>query len=129
MNDRTRVFPPPMAPHERYEELMFKPAKLLSSLLVLLALPPVESIAAGPTICAGNVPPDGMVITATGSSEACPGSCRARTAEFAQLSIMVICAGQPIPDGYEIESFTSTPACDCLGEQDNAYLIRRQSGL
>ena len=99
----------------------------LSASLILLALP-IESIAAEQTICAGNVPPDGMVITATSTSDGCPGPCRARDTEPAQLSIMIICAGQPIPDGYEIEGLTSTAACDCLGDQDNAYVIRRQSG-
>jgi hypothetical protein len=32
--------------------------------------------------------------------------------------------GQPIPDGYELENLTSVPACDCVGAQDNAYVIR-----
>jgi len=95
---------------------------------MVFALLPFESIAAGPNMCAGNLPPEGMVITATGSSDSCPGSCRARQTELAQLAIMVICEGQPIPDGYEIEEFTSTPACDCLGDQDNAYVIRRLGG-
>jgi len=41
--------------------------------------------------------------------------------------MMVICGGQPIPDDYEIESITTTPRCGCLGEHDNAYVIRRMS--
>jgi hypothetical protein len=69
-----------------------------------------------------------MVITATGTSDSCPGSCRARYTEPAQLSIMVICAGQAIPDKYEIQSITTSAACDCVDQLDNAYVIRRVSG-
>ena len=77
------------------------------------------------TICAGNVPPENMVITGTGTSFTCSGSCRSRQIEPAEGPIMVICAGQPIPQYYETESVTSSPACNCLGDQDNAYVIRR----
>jgi hypothetical protein len=38
---------------------------------------------------------------------------------------MVICTSQPVPDKYELESFTSVPACECVGDRDNAYVIRR----
>ena len=76
-------------------------------------------------VCAGNVPPENMVITATGTSFTCSGSCRSREVEPAQGPIMIICAGQPIPQFYETESVTSSPACNCLGDQDNAYVIRR----
>jgi hypothetical protein len=79
------------------------------------------------TICAGNVPPQDMVITATGTSSNCAGSCRARTVEPVQGPIMVICAGQPIPHYYETESTTTTPACNCIGDEDNAYVIRRMN--
>jgi hypothetical protein len=41
---------------------------------------------------------------------------------------MVICAGQPIPQYYETESTTTTAACNCIGEEDNAYVIRRMNG-
>ncbi len=78
----------------------------------------------GQVICAGNVPPDGMVITATGNSVECGGSCRSRHIVPVKGRIMVICAQQPIPEQYEIQSITSTPACNCLGEDDNAYVIR-----
>jgi hypothetical protein len=37
---------------------------------------------------------------------------------------MVICAQQPIPENYSLESVTSSPSCECLGQQDNAYVIR-----
>ena len=77
------------------------------------------------TICAGNVPPDNMVITATGNSPQCAGSCRARQVEPVEGPVMIICSGQPLPEFYEIESVTSTPACTCLSEEDNAYVIRR----
>jgi hypothetical protein len=75
-------------------------------------------------ICAGNVPPDGMVVTATGNSVECGGSCRSLHIVPVRGRIMVICAQQPIPQAYEIQSITSTPACNCLGEDDNAYVIR-----
>jgi len=104
---------------------MFEPGRLASLILVLVALAPIASIAAAQMICAGNIPPEGTVITATGTSDSCPGSCRARDTQPAQQSIMVICSGQPIPEGYELEGFTSVPACDCIGAQDNAYVIRR----
>jgi hypothetical protein len=76
-------------------------------------------------VCAGNVPPENMVITATGTSFTCSGSCRSREVEPVMGPIMIICAGQPIPQFYETESVTSSPACNCLGDQDNAYVIRR----
>ena len=38
---------------------------------------------------------------------------------------MVICAGQSIPQYYETESTTTVPACNCIGDEDNAYVIRR----
>lgn len=77
------------------------------------------------TICAGNVPPENMVITATGNSPQCAGSCRARQVEPVEGPIMIICAGQPLPEFYEIESVTTTPACTCMSEEDNAFVIRR----
>jgi hypothetical protein len=79
------------------------------------------------TICAGNVPPEDMVITATGTSFTCSGSCRSRQIEPVAGPIMIICAGQPIPQYYETESITTSPACNCIAEQDNAYVIRRMN--
>ncbi len=76
-------------------------------------------------ICAGDVPPENMVITASGTSVTCAGSCRSRQIEPVDGPIMVICAGQAIPQYYETESVTSLPACNCIGDQDNAYVIRR----
>ena len=78
-------------------------------------------------VCAGNVPPENMVITATGTSFTWSGSCRSREVEPVRGPIMIICAGQPIPQFYETESVTSSPACNCLGDQDNAYVIRRSN--
>lgn len=80
------------------------------------------------TICAGDVPPENMVITATDTSVTCTGSCRARQVEPVDGAVMVICAGQPIPKFYETQSITSSPACNCIGDQDNAYVIRRING-
>jgi hypothetical protein len=79
-------------------------------------------------ICAGDVPPENMVITATGTSLNCAGSCRARQVEPLEGSIMVICAGQPIPQYYDTQSITTSPLCNCVGDQDNAYVIRRING-
>ncbi|MHB8381112.1 MAG: hypothetical protein ACYDC3_02055 [Candidatus Binataceae bacterium] len=38
---------------------------------------------------------------------------------------MVICAHQPVPEGYALDSVTTSPDCRCLGDEDNAYVIRR----
>jgi hypothetical protein len=38
--------------------------------------------------------------------------------------VMKICAGQPIPRGYTLDSVTSMPGCQCLGYEDDAYIIR-----
>jgi hypothetical protein len=76
-------------------------------------------------VCAGDTPPKGMVITATGSSPVCAGSCTARQIQAVSGSIMIICARQPIPDDYSLESVTSSPNCKCLGDSDNAYIIRQ----
>jgi hypothetical protein len=88
---------------------------------------PFPSKANAPIICAGDVPPENMVITASGTSVTCAGSCRSRQIEPVDGPIMVICAGQPIPQYYETESVTSLPACNCIGDQDNAYVIRRSN--
>jgi hypothetical protein len=77
-------------------------------------------------MCAGDVPPANMAITASGTSVTCTGSCRSRQIEPVEGPVMVICAGQPIPQYYETESVTSLPACNCIADQDNAYVIRRR---
>ena len=75
-------------------------------------------------ICADDVAPEGMIITATGTAASCAGACRAREMKPACGPIIKICAGQPIPKGYVLESITTTPACECVGGDDNAYVIR-----
>lgn len=80
------------------------------------------------TICAGNVPPEGMVIASTGNSVICGGSCRSRQVIPIKGAIMVICAQQPIPKDYEIQSVTTSPSCMCLGDDDNAFVIRAANG-
>lgn len=75
-------------------------------------------------VCADDLLPDGMAVTATGTAPTCAGSCRARETKPVCGPIMKICAGQPIPKGYVLDSITTTPGCECLGEQDNAYVIR-----
>ena len=79
-------------------------------------------------ICAGDVPPEDMVITASGTSVTCAGACRSRQVEPVDGPVMVICAGQPIPRFYETQSVTTVPACNCVADQDNAYVIRRGLG-
>jgi hypothetical protein len=75
-------------------------------------------------VCAGDTAPKGMVITATGNSPICAGSCTARRLDPINGSIMVICANQPIPKSYTLESITTSPSCKCLSDEDNAYIIR-----
>jgi hypothetical protein len=38
---------------------------------------------------------------------------------------MIVCANQPLPSGYSLDSITTTPDCLCLGDEDNAYVIRK----
>ncbi len=75
--------------------------------------------------CSEDVLPEKMVITATGTSPVCRGSCRARRLEPVRGSMMIICANQPIPKDYDLDSVTTTPDCQCLGNEDNAYVIRK----
>ena|SRR5579862_114677 len=109
---------------QRYRAGASTRAIFIFTLVTILA---IGGSATAQTICAGNRPADGSVITATTTSGFCNGSCRARITEPADAPMMVICSGQPIPDDYELESITTTPRCGCLGEQDNAYVIRRLS--
>lgn len=100
----------------------------ISMFVLFVVACPAQAQELGQTICAGNIPPEGTVITATGNSVDCGGSCRARQIEPVRGQIMVICAQQPIPDEYEIQSVTTSPACNCLGEEDNAYVLRAIRG-
>jgi len=76
-------------------------------------------------VCAEDIAPSDMVVTATGTSSVCRGSCRARKLELVRGPIMIICAQQPVPKGYVLDSITTSPSCRCLGDEDNAYAIRR----
>jgi hypothetical protein len=76
-------------------------------------------------VCSEDIIPDNMAITATGTSPVCRGSCRARRLEPVRGSIMIICSNQPIPKDYSLDSVTTTPDCVCLGDEDNAYVIRK----
>jgi len=75
-------------------------------------------------LCADDIVPTGMAVTATGTAPSCDGSCRAREIKPVCGLVMKICAGQPIPDGYILDSVTSMPGCQCLGYQEDAYVIR-----
>ena len=75
-------------------------------------------------VCADDLLPEGMVVTATGTSPSCAGSCRAREMKPVCGPVMKICASQPIPKGYVLDSITTTPGCQCVGAEDNAYVIR-----
>jgi len=98
---------------------------LALAFLLLAAAAPLPCRAQ--VICSGDIPPPRTVITATGTSSICGGACRARKFEPVQGATMVICAQQPIPANYTLESVTTSPSCRCLGEQDNAYIIRRNA--
>jgi len=76
-------------------------------------------------VCAEDVLPDNMVVTATGTSPVCKGDCRARRMEPVQGSVMIICGNQAIPKNYALDSITTTPDCQCLGNEDNAYVIKK----
>ncbi|GEM_PF-2341135 len=76
-------------------------------------------------VCSEDVIPGNMVVTATGTSPICHGSCRARKIEPVRGSVMIICANQPVPNDYSLDSVTTTPDCGCLSNEDNAYVIKR----
>jgi hypothetical protein len=79
-------------------------------------------------VCSEDLIPSEMVVTATGTSPVCRGSCRARRIEEVRGPIMIICAKQPVPQGYTLDSITTTPDCQCLGDEDNAYVIKKREG-
>jgi hypothetical protein len=79
---------------------------------------------AAETVCADDLVPEGMAVTATGTTATCAGACRARETQAVCGALMKICAGQSIPKGYIVDSVTTVPACQCLGSEDNAYVIR-----
>jgi hypothetical protein len=79
---------------------------------------------AAETVCADDLVPEGMAVTASGTTATCAGACRAREAQAVCGPLMKICAGQSIPKGYIVDSVTTVPACQCLGSEDNAYVIR-----
>ncbi len=80
--------------------------------------------AAAQLVCAGDLPPYGDAIVATGTSAICGGACRARQFASVHGDVMIICAQQPIPPNYSLQSLTTSPSCRCLGDADNAYVIR-----
>lgn len=82
---------------------------------------------AAQVICSGDMPPQGTAIIATGTSSICGGACRARQFSAVQGATMIICAQQPIPAHYTLQSVTASPSCGCLGDQDNAYVIKADS--
>jgi hypothetical protein len=75
-------------------------------------------------ICADDIVPKGMAVTETGTTGSCAGACRARETQAVCGALMKICSGQSIPKGYILDSVTTIPACQCLGSEDNAYIIR-----
>lgn len=81
-------------------------------------------VAPAEILCADDIVPEGMAVTATGTAASCAGSCRAREIKPVCGPIMKICAGQPIPKGYIVDSVTTLPACLCLGSEGDAYVIR-----
>jgi len=91
---------------------------------VALRLGCFPSRAAAEILCADDIVPEGMAITATGTAANCAGACRARRTEAVCGPVMKICANQSIPRGYVLDSLTSIPGCQCLGSEDNGYVIR-----
>ncbi len=75
-------------------------------------------------LCADDIVPTGMAVTATGTAATCAGACRAREVKPVCGLVMKICAGEPIPKGYVLDSVTTMPACQCLGQEGNAFVIR-----
>jgi hypothetical protein len=89
-----------------------------------MALCSIAGPAWAEVLCADDLVPQGMAVTATGTAPTCTGACRAREVEPVCGPIIKICAGQPIPRGYQLDSVTTMPACQCLGPEDNAYVLR-----
>jgi len=101
-------------------KLVFVLFVLLSSVGAVLAASQQAQI-----VCSEDLIPENMIVTATGTSPVCRGSCRARRIEPVRGSVMIVCANQPLPSGYSLDSITTTPDCLCLGDEDNAYVIRK----
>ena len=103
--------------------------KLVLCLTTLLSFTAVGTVLAvskqSHVVCSEDVIPDDMVVTATGTSPLCKGSCRARRIEPIRGPIMIICANQAVPKDYSLDSVTSTPDCQCLGNEDNAYVVKK----
>jgi hypothetical protein len=76
------------------------------------------------TVCADDIVPEGTAVIATGTTANCAGACRARETQAVCGPIVKICADQPIPKGYVVDSVTTMPACQCLGSENNGYVIR-----
>jgi hypothetical protein len=96
---------------------------LFAALLVMSDWCLVRKVSAE-IVCADDIVPEGMAVTATGTAATCAGACRARVTHAVCGPVMKICTGQPIPKGYVVDSVTTIPACQCLGVEDNAYVIR-----
>jgi hypothetical protein len=117
------------------DKLTSEPIWSAAMRLPLIFLPAALAIAAlcfpnaarAEVLCADDIVPAGMAITATGTAASCAGACRAREVAPVCGPVMKICAGQPVPAGYVLDSITTMPACQCLGSQDNAYVIRYPS--
>jgi hypothetical protein len=111
---------------------------LMASLVILPDQVPAQSMHAPPRavapaqpsapqsliVCSEDIVPNDMIVTATGTSPACRGSCRARKVAPVRGLVMIVCANQPIPERYVLDSVTTTPDCVCLGDEDNAYVIK-----
>jgi hypothetical protein len=106
-----------------------KTSRLLVLLAILGGFFAMRAAAETSTICMGDIPPDGMVITAATTSSICGGSCRTLILEPLHGSVMLICANQPIPARYTLQSVTTSPSCACLGGEDNSYVIRLNSDV
>ena len=88
----------------------FRDAALATVLAILIVIPANPSSVAAEILCADDLVPLGMAVTATGTAPTSDGSCRAKEIKPACGLVMKICDGQPIPDGYTIDSVTRRAA-------------------
>jgi hypothetical protein len=101
--------------------------RITAALAAAVLLFTVGGSQAGEWICSPAPPPNGLVVTASGSVPSCEGACGGKYVEPLS-SYMVICAGQPIPEHYELIGTETSPACKCIARVENAFIIQLEKG-
>jgi hypothetical protein len=119
---RPAMIPPKV--HSAEARRMFRVLRGLLFVVTAVCISGGLHVAQAEILCADDLVPQGMTVTATGTAATCAGACRARQVEPVCGPVMKICAGQPIPKGYVLDSITTMPACQCLGQENDAYVIR-----